>query len=43
MDKRRQWHYAGNVRHSAAVHMADRTGMIGAPGRLAPDAGGQPA
>jgi hypothetical protein len=31
VDKRRQWKYAGNVRHSAAVHMA--VGTMTAPAR----------
>ena len=31
VDKRRQWKYAGNVRHSAAVHMA--VGTVTAPAR----------
>jgi hypothetical protein len=33
VDKRRQWKYAGNVRHSAAVHMA--VGTVTAPARWA--------
>jgi hypothetical protein len=33
VDKRRQWKYAGNVRHSAAVHMTVST--ITAPARWA--------
>ena len=31
VDRRRQWHYAGNVRHSAVIHSA--TGMLTAPAR----------
>ena len=37
VDKRRQWKYAGNVRHSAAVHMA--VGTVTAPVRWVRDGG----
>ena len=33
VDRRRQWRYAGNVRHSAAVNMA--VGTVTAPARWA--------